>query len=180
MATTKVLHRHKRTASERIYLWEIFKGLGVTVRQFFRNVKPGGKKDTFTIQYPEQQIEYPERYRGLHRLMYRDDGQVRCVACMCCSTACPADCIHIVAGEHEDPKLEKFPASFVIDELRCIACGFCVEACPCDAIRMDSGLHCEPFTDRESAFFDLKTLMDLGGLSHAVQGGRIRKASSSH
>lgn len=178
-ATTKVLTRHKRTFAERIYLWEIVKGLGVTTRQFFRNIKPTGKRDLITVQYPEEQREYPERYRGLHRLMYRDDGQVRCVACMCCSTACPADCIHIEAAEHEDPNIEKYPTSFVIDELRCIACGYCVEACPCDAIRMDSGLHCEPFSDRQAAFFDLKTLMDLGGLSHAKQGGRIRKTAGS-
>jgi len=155
------------------------KGVAVTARQYFRNLQPGKPRDIVTIQYPEEQVQYPDRYRGLHRLMYRDDGQVRCVACMCCSTACPADCIHIEAGEHEDDGIEKFPVSFVIDELRCVACGFCVEACPCDAIRMDSGYHCEPFTDREDSFFDLKTLMDLGGLSHAKQGGRIRKTSGS-
>jgi NADH-quinone oxidoreductase subunit I len=174
-ATTKVIERKPRTFLEQIYLWEMFRGMGVTSRQFFRNIFTG--KDVITVQYPEEQREYPKRYRGLHRLTYRDDGQVRCVACMCCSTACPADCIHIVAGEHEDPTIEKYPLSFVIDELRCIACGYCVEACPCDAIRMDTGLHCEPFTDRKAAFFDKHVLLDLGTLSHAVQGGRIKKTS---
>lgn len=177
MATTKVLHREKRTFLEQIYLWEIGRGMIVTTRQLLRNINPFGKSDVTTIQYPEEQRDYPKRYRGLHRLMYRDDGQVRCVACMCCSTACPAQCIHIEAAEHEDPAIEKYPASFVIDELRCIACGFCVEACPCDAIRMDSGYHCESFDDRQNGFFDLKTLIELGGMSHSVQGGRIRKTS---
>jgi NADH-quinone oxidoreductase subunit I len=177
-ATTKVIDRKRRSFTDRIYLWEIFRGLGVTTRQFLRNV--AGGKDITTLQYPEEQREYPKRYRGLHRLMYRDDGQVRCVACMCCSTACPADCIHIVAGEHEDPNIERFPITFVIDELRCIACGFCVEACPCDAIRMDSGLHCESFTDRWDAFFNKNVLLDIGSLSHAVQGGRIRRTAGGH
>ena len=177
-ATTKVITRKPRSFLDQIYLWEAARGLGVTMRQFFRNLLSG--KDITTVQYPEEQREYPKRYRGLHRLMYRDDGQVRCVACMCCSTACPADCIHIVAGEHEEPGIEKFPVSFVIDELRCIACGFCVEACPCDAIRMDSGMHCEAFTDRQDAFFGKNILLEIGGLSKAVQGGRIKKTAGGH
>ena len=28
------------------------------------------------MQYPEEKVHYPERYRGLHRLMLRDDGFV--------------------------------------------------------------------------------------------------------
>jgi NADH-quinone oxidoreductase subunit I len=176
-ATVKVLSRKPRSFRDQSYLWEMFRGLGVTTRQFFRNVV--GRKDLITVQYPEEQRLYPKRYRGLHRLMYREDGQVRCVACMCCSTACPADCIHIEAGEHDDPKIEKYPVSFVIDELRCIACGFCVEACPCDAIRMDTGMHCEPFTRRDDAFFDKAALHDLGDLSVAVQGGRIKKTAGA-
>ncbi|MBN1945495.1 MAG: NADH-quinone oxidoreductase subunit I [Bradymonadales bacterium] len=177
MATTKVLARKRRSVRDRSYLWELGRGIAVSTRQFFRNIF--ARRDLFTVQYPEEQREYPRRYRGLHRLMHREDGQVRCVACMCCSTACPADCIHIVAAEHEDPRIEKYPALFVIDELRCIVCGFCVEACPCDAIRMDSQLHCEPFTDRRTSFFGKNVLMDIGSLSNAVQGGRIKKLANS-
>ena len=96
---------------------------------------------------PRRRCTYPERFRGLHRLMLRDDGAVRCVACMCCPTVCPAHCITIVPEETGNGN-EKRPAIFEIDELRCVVCGLCVEACPCDAIRMDTGEHAHPTEKR--------------------------------
>ena len=54
-----------------------------------------------TVQYPEEKIPYPPGYRGLHRLVPRDDGKPRCVACYMCATICPAQCIYIEAGEYE-------------------------------------------------------------------------------
>jgi NADH-quinone oxidoreductase subunit I len=102
--------------------------------------------------------------------MYRDDGSVRCVACMCCSTVCPARCIYIVAEDRKDT-FEKGPTSFVIDELKCVVCGLCVEACPCDAIRMDTREHMVPTETREEAVLGKIELMKRGGPSVAVQGG---------
>src|SRR5262245_1683876 len=67
------------------------KGLGITVKHFFKNVLSRRENTEIeTIEYPEQKKPYPPRNRGLHRLMKRDDGAVRCVACMCCPTVCPA------------------------------------------------------------------------------------------
>ena len=175
--TVRITERPERTLRVQAYIPEVIRGLSVTTRQMLRNLFGG--KDITTIQYPEVKRRYPERYRGLHRLMHRDDGQVRCVACMCCSTACPANCIHIVAAEHDDNGIEKYPATFVIDELRCIVCGFCVEACPCDAIRMDSGVHVQPFLDRDTAFFDKGELLSRGTASEAVQGGTFKGSSHS-
>lgn len=169
----KTLERRPMTFWERTYVPEIAKGLAVTVSHFFTNLSPRkSDRKTFTDQYPEVQREYSERYRGLHRLMLREDGQVRCVACMCCSTICPANCIHIEAGEHDDPDIEKYPKVFVIDELRCIVCGLCVEACPCDAIRMDSGVHIPVYGERGDSFLDRADLMSRGSLSMAKQGGQ--------
>ena len=171
-ATVHQYQRPERTVWVQSYVPEVVRGLRITSTQFFRNLFT--KKDVVTLQYPEEQRNYPERYRGLHRLMYREDQSVRCVACMCCSTICPANCIHIVAGEDDDPSVEKYPVSFVIDELRCIVCGLCVEACPCDAIRMDSGIHMHPFYERDTAFMNRAFLMSLGGPSIAAQGGEHR------
>lgn len=174
MATVEVkkVERAESGLWEKSYIPEIARGLAVTMSHFFKNLNP--KKEerlTVTREYPEVPTVYPERYRGVHRLMKRENGDVRCVACMCCSTICPANCIHIEAAEHDDPTVEKYPKVFVIDELRCIFCGLCVEACPCDAIRMDTGVHMHPFVDRGEAFLDRDLLMERGTLSAAVQGG---------
>lgn len=91
--------------------------------------------------YPEQKPDLPSHYRGVHRLNRDDKGRVKCVACMMCATACPARCIEIVAQDapKDDPHWadrDKFPKSFVIDELKCIYCGMCEEACPVDSIEL--------------------------------------------
>lgn len=153
---------------QRVYLPEVVRGLGVTVRHFFANVF--GRKYTDTVEYPEQKATYPQRFRGLHRLMHRDDGEVRCVACMLCPTACPANCITIVAEDTGDGR-EKRPKIFEIDELRCVVCGLCVEACPCDAIRMDTGVHAEAVDFRGDAVLGKIDLLKRGAPSIAVQGG---------
>jgi NADH-quinone oxidoreductase subunit I len=166
---TKVVHRPKLTLAEKLYIPEIARGIGITTRQLFKNMI--GKKDVVTRQYPDVKPKYPERFRGRHRLMRRDDDSVRCVACMLCSTACPANCIHIVAGEHDDERVEKYPISFEIDLLVCVYCGFCEEACPCDAIRMDSGRHPVPSFSRDKQRIRKVQLLEEGELTIATQGG---------
>jgi len=165
----KVVSKHRYTFWEKIYYPEIFKGVRISLKHFFGNIRKG--KYIPTIQYPEQKQEYPEIFRGRHRLMQRDDGTLRCVACMMCSTACPADCIHIEAEEVDDKSIEKKAKVFVIDELRCVFCGLCVEACPTDAIRMDTKEHVPPEYSREAFVYDMDMLLKNSGKSIAVQGG---------
>lgn len=129
--------------SESIYLPEVFKGFGTTMRHFFTSFGQG--RTSRTIQYPEERREQfpPEvsgferrNFRGVHRLNRDEQGRVKCVACMMCPTLCPANCIHIEAAESPWPDREKYPKKFEIDELRCIFCGMCEEACPVDAIEL--------------------------------------------
>jgi NADH-quinone oxidoreductase subunit I len=171
--------RPERSGVVQAYVPEIAKGLVLTAQHFLHNTKEwalGQRPDPIvesindgitTISYPEQWRPYPERFRGMHRLTQREDGSPRCVACLCCSTACPAQCIYIEAGEYPegDPRrgYERHPVRFVIDELRCVFCGFCVEACPCDAIRMDTGIHAAPYDSREQFIFDREQLLSFVG-----------------
>jgi NADH-quinone oxidoreductase subunit I len=171
----KVVHRPGGLAQQ-AYLPAIAEGLGVTFRHFVKNFFGNlagmrAKTDIATIQYPEEKKRYPDRHRGLHRLMLRDDGQVRCVACMMSPTVCPAHCITIVPEEAPDGRIEKRPKVFEIDELRRVVCGLCAEACPCDAIRMDTLDHAKPTYRRVDAILDKEELMSRGTASKAVQGG---------
>ncbi len=142
---------------ERTYFWPILKGLAVTGRHLVRNFF--GKRDVATILYPEDKRQYSERLRGRHILTTREDGGLRCVACYMCETACPAQCITIVA--EEDPtapvEWEKRPVEYKIDLLRCIFCGYCVDACPKQAIIM-SRQHEMAFAGRDAAVVGIDEL----------------------
>ena len=171
----KVVSRIEPDFARQAYVIEALKGVGIVTRQFVRNIF--GRRDTPTVQYPEERKPYAARFRGRHRLMRRDDGQVRCVACMLCATACPANCIGIVAAEHGNPDIEKYPTRFEIDLLKCIYCGFCEEACPCDAIRLDSGIHSVPSMTRRDQKAGVLNLMAIGAPSIATQGGEFKAES---
>ncbi len=180
------------------FIPEIAKGLGLTMKHFFRNTKEvvlderpdpvveSMSEGVTTIAYPEQKRPYPERFRGVHRLTERTDGSPRCVACLCCSTACPAQCIHIQAAEYPEGDArrgyERYPVKFVIDELRCIFCGFCVEACPCDAIRMDTGMHPAPYDSREQFIYEKDLLLGLAGRdgSRKTANPRVEPGEAGH
>jgi len=157
--------------SEQLFLPAIFKGLGTTMRHLLTNVGRDGKnkKNIWVVQYPEERREdrpveegglERSNFRGVHRLNKDEDGRVRCVACFMCSTACPANCIHIVAEESPWEDREKYPKQFDIDELRCIYCGMCEEACPCDAIELTP--HYEVVgTSRQEMIFDKSKLLEV-------------------
>jgi len=148
---------------ERIYLGPVLRGLGVTIRHFLRNLF--GRRDVATVEWPEEKREYSERVRGRHILTTKEDGSLRCVACYMCETACPADCIRIVAEEDPEATVEweKRPKVYEIDLLRCVFCGYCVDACPKEAIIM-SRTHEMAFTTREEAVVGIEELKQKGPL----------------
>ena len=159
---------------EKFFLPQIAEGLGVTARHI-AGVVFGNK--AITMQYPEEQHVPSPNYRGVHRLNKDEHGRVKCVACMLCATACPAHCIDIVGATAPDtwPDREKYPESFVIDELRCIYCGMCEEACPVEAIEL-TGLYDLTGLSREQMIFDKTKLLSV---FDADQGRRSRCGTAS-
>lgn len=123
-----MLVKEKKSLLSEIYFWDVIKGLGITMRNMLFSPK-------VTIQYPEERRQYSDRFRGMHYIK-ATNGVENCTACMLCPTVCPAECIHIEAGERPDK--EKYPVKFEIDMLRCCFCGMCEEACPKDAIKLST------------------------------------------
>jgi NADH-quinone oxidoreductase subunit I len=157
--------KYKLPLSQRVYVLAIAKGLGITARHFFKNLF--NPKRMPIISYPEEKRNYSTRFRGLQILTVKENGDIRCTACMLCATACPADCIHITAGEHPDPKVEKYPVEFNIDMLRCVFCGMCEEACPVDAIRMGPTYELANF-ERNQFIFSKEDLVKHGNYTVSV------------
>jgi NADH-quinone oxidoreductase subunit I len=148
--------------------WAMLKGPAITARHFFVNMTfhtlrffgiKTGRRGAVTIQYPEQRKPLASRHRSLHRIVRREDGKPRCVACMLCVTVCPSECIFVEAIEDPDPEIQKTPSRFEIDLTRCCFCGFCVEACPEDAIRMDTGRIDLAASSREDLIYRLDRLL---------------------
>ena len=105
-------------------LWELWQGLGVTFRNFF--------KPAVTIYYPEEKTPQSPRFRGLHAQRRYANGEERCIACKLCEAVCPALAITIESQVGDDGT--RRTSRYDIDLFKCIYCGFCEEACPVDAV----------------------------------------------
>lgn len=148
---------------EKLYLFEIIRGLWVTGSVFTRNMFRWctGRKGTLTYYYPEEiRPDFSPFNRGRHLLTTRPDGALQCIACQMCSTVCPARCIEIEADilDIKDTAHPKQPKRFEIDYARCIFCGFCIEACPEDAIRMVKDVHDLPSSNNEEMWISKEEL----------------------
>ena len=111
------VERKPMTFLERLYLWNIAKGMMITFSHIFKR-KP-------TIQYPEQKREFSPVFRGLQILNRDEEGRERCTACGLCAVACPAEAITMEGaerkkGEEHLYREEKYAAKYEINMLRCI------------------------------------------------------------
>jgi NADH-quinone oxidoreductase subunit I len=146
---------------ERLYVPMIVKGLMVTSRHFFKNLRgfvTGHNRSDFVVQYPDELVDYPDAFRGMPVLVQLDNGQPKCVACGLCEFACPTDCISIVPAELVGSRIERYPEVFDIDLSRCMFCGLCEEACPEEAIVMSREVELSGY-DRDSLLFDKEHLL---------------------
>ena len=134
----------------KLYIPAAIKGMSRTLGRVFR--------PKATLSYPEE-VHVPRKgYRGEHLLKKDELGRMKCVACLMCQTACPAECIRIDAGPSPWPDREKIPVAFTIDMLKCIYCGMCEEACPCDAIELTPTFNKVALT-REEKIYDIHKLL---------------------
>lgn len=114
-------------------LIKLIKGFGSQLRSLWMVFGHAFRKRD-TIQYPEQAVYLPPRYRGRIVLTRDPDGEERCVSCNLCAVACPVGCIALQKAETDDGRW--YPEFFRINFSRCIFCGLCEEACPTTAIQL--------------------------------------------
>lgn len=112
-----------------------------------------------TVQYPDERLPIPDRYRGIHYL-----EQEKCINCLACARACPIDCIEMDAIRH-GKELEW--VSFTLDYQKCMFCELCVYPCPKDCIHMGTE-YAFVTTDRSEFKFDLLSFKGMD------RGARIR------
>src|SRR6185369_5552550 len=131
------------------------------MRQENFQVRQGLKtQGAFTVQYPDEKIAVPERFRFVPFLVTEDQDQTRmgedwCTSCGICAKVCPPQCIWIVRGS--DPVTGRpipEPEAFFIDIDICMNCGFCAEFCPFDAIKMDHDYELASYDRTSNHIFD--------------------------
>jgi NADH-quinone oxidoreductase subunit I len=132
-------------------LWDLFKGLSVTGRYFF--------KPKITVQYPEEETPSSARFRGLLALRRYPNGEERCIACKLCEAVCPALAITIEAAPREDGA--RRTTKYEIDLFKCIYCGFCEESCPVDSIVVTPEMHYH-FENRGEQIMTKEKLLAIG------------------
>jgi NADH-quinone oxidoreductase subunit I len=133
-------------------------------------IKPGMPTQVggiITVQYPDQKLPVPERFRFVPFLVYDEEPDaeraafdgIRCTACGICSKVCPPQCIWIVQAKGDNGRPLPVAADFHIDASVCMSCGLCAEFCPFDAIKMGHEYEFSSYERHESLVFSLQELL---------------------
>ncbi|CAO1668782.1 MULTISPECIES: NADH-quinone oxidoreductase subunit NuoI [Salinicola] len=149
---------------------KIINGTGTQLRTLWMVFSHSWRKRE-TLQYPEEQVYLPPRYRGRIVLTRDPDGEERCVACNLCAVACPVACISLQKGEKEDGRW--YPEFFRINFSRCIFCGMCEEACPTSAIQLTPDFEMSEFRRQELVYEKQDLLIDGPGKDHSTNFYRV-------
>ena len=96
----------------------------------FSALKQLGKKP-HTIQFPFEEKETAERYRGLH---YND--LTECIGCGSCSTICQNNAIDMISIEGIEGHKGDSGLRPRVDNGRCCWCALCVEVCPTGSLSL--------------------------------------------
>ncbi|MCG4453368.1 MULTISPECIES: NADH-quinone oxidoreductase subunit NuoI [unclassified Pseudomonas] len=131
------------------YIWHILHGTFTQLRSLAMIFAHAWRKRD-TLQYPEEPVYLPPRYRGRIVLTRDPDGEERCVACNLCAVACPVACISLQKAEGADGRW--YPEFFRINFSRCIFCGLCEEACPTNAIQLTPDFEMAEFKRQELVY----------------------------
>jgi NADH-quinone oxidoreductase subunit I len=122
-------------------------------------------RGSFTVEYPDEKIAVPERFRFVPFLVVNnyDDpehpGMDWCTSCGICAKVCPPQCIWIVRStDPETGRPVTEPAEFYIDIDICMNCGFCAEFCPFDAIKMDHDYQLASYDRTSNHIYDKERL----------------------
>jgi len=141
---------------------EYFQNIWKSVRTTLVGMRITGRylmQKPITVQYPDERMPIPDRYRGIHYL-----EQEKCIDCLACARACPIDCIEMEAVRH-GKELEWI--SFTLDYQKCMFCELCVYPCPKDCIHMGTEYAFVSF-DRSEFKHDLLSFKGMD------RGARIR------
>ena len=153
VVTTGRLARRGQSLAPRVYrtVASTLHGIGVVFAHAWH------RRDT--VQYPEEMVYLPPRYRGRIVLSRDPAGEERCVACYLCAVACPVDCISLQATTDEHGR--RYPEWFRINFSRCIFCGFCEDACPTYAIQLTPDVEMSEY-DRANMVYEKEDLLISG------------------
>jgi len=129
----------------------VSRAMAVTLRNLFR--KP------VTIQYPDVQRPYPDRFRGILALVYeKDTGEEACIGCRLCEYVCPPQVIKV---EMLKAGKRNYAKTFTLELYACEFCELCVQVCPTDAIVMLKSFDLAA-ADRRDLLLDKERLHALG------------------